>query len=278
MASWLSCGHSSVTEKTKDVVYMRLWGQRMMAEVLQTTFSSAFSWMKIYYICSFKFEPKLKFEHKGAINNMLWLIQVIVWCWTGDKPLPEPIMSHFYSYIDYIIWPQWVNLDFPWSGSTLVLIKVWGIPLSLVLPYTCMISVIWKLMIEINLNMCENCIYFNSCVRLGFCILAHPTFTLTWLKSEQNQNAYIEHILHAFSQKTSSIFWFKFHRNLFLRALLTISCHWCSGNGLGWERRYKSGDLIQLSFKFSISFTVHSRYIAAIFQWLTHKGHSIARP
>ena len=34
----------------------------------------------------------LKFITKGQINNIPSLVQIIVWCGLGDKPLSEPIM------------------------------------------------------------------------------------------------------------------------------------------------------------------------------------------
>ena len=37
----------------------------------------------------------LKFVPKGPINNKLALIQVMVWRRTGDKPLFEPMLTHF---------------------------------------------------------------------------------------------------------------------------------------------------------------------------------------
>ena len=37
----------------------------------------------------------LKFVPKGLIDNMSALVQVMAWCLTGDKPIPEPVMTHF---------------------------------------------------------------------------------------------------------------------------------------------------------------------------------------
>ena len=36
-----------------------------------------------------------KFFPKGPINNMLEFVQIMAWCRTGDKPLPEPMLTHF---------------------------------------------------------------------------------------------------------------------------------------------------------------------------------------
>ena len=35
----------------------------------------------------------LKFVPKGPIDNMLTLVQIMAWCWTGDKPLSETMMA-----------------------------------------------------------------------------------------------------------------------------------------------------------------------------------------
>ena len=37
----------------------------------------------------------LKFVPKGPIDNESALVQVMAWCRTGDKPLPEAIMTQF---------------------------------------------------------------------------------------------------------------------------------------------------------------------------------------
>ena len=36
-----------------------------------------------------------KFPPKGSIDNKSILVQIIAWCQTGDKPLPEPILTQF---------------------------------------------------------------------------------------------------------------------------------------------------------------------------------------
>ena len=38
-------------------------------------------------------EISLKFVPKGLIDNNSALVQIIAWCLTGDKPLPEPTMT-----------------------------------------------------------------------------------------------------------------------------------------------------------------------------------------
>ena len=61
--------------------------RQKMAAVSQTTFSNAFSWMKMFI--SIKISPK--FVPKGPINNIPALVQIMVWCRLGNKPLSEPM-------------------------------------------------------------------------------------------------------------------------------------------------------------------------------------------
>ena len=37
----------------------------------------------------------LKFVGRSPIDNKPALVQVVAWCWTGYKPLPEPMMTQF---------------------------------------------------------------------------------------------------------------------------------------------------------------------------------------
>ena len=36
-----------------------------------------------------------KFCPRSPIDNKPALVQVMAWCWIGDKPLPEPMMAQF---------------------------------------------------------------------------------------------------------------------------------------------------------------------------------------
>ena len=38
----------------------------------------------------------LKFVPKGPINNIPTLVQIMAWCWPGDKPLSEPMMEVYW--------------------------------------------------------------------------------------------------------------------------------------------------------------------------------------
>ena len=68
------------------------WGRDQMDAISQTTFSSAFSWMKMY-------EFRLKFVPKGPINNLPALVQIMAWCRPGAKPLSEPTMVSLTTHI-----------------------------------------------------------------------------------------------------------------------------------------------------------------------------------
>ena len=57
-----------------------------MAAIWQMTFSNASSWVKI---CIFLFVPKSPIDNKSA------LIQAVAWRRTGNKPLPELMMTQF---------------------------------------------------------------------------------------------------------------------------------------------------------------------------------------
>ena len=37
----------------------------------------------------------LTFVPRGSIDSKSALIQVMAWCWTADKPFPEPMMALF---------------------------------------------------------------------------------------------------------------------------------------------------------------------------------------
>ena len=63
-----------------------------MAAILQTTFSKKISLMKRFI---FWIEILWKFVSKGPIDNKAVLVQVMAWCQTGTKPLPEPILIQF---------------------------------------------------------------------------------------------------------------------------------------------------------------------------------------
>ena len=62
-----------------------------MAIILQMAFSKAFLWVKSFV----KVWISLKFVPKGPIDNKGALFQVMVWRQTGNKPLPELMLTQF---------------------------------------------------------------------------------------------------------------------------------------------------------------------------------------
>ena len=95
------------------------WGRDEMGAISQTTFSNAFSWMKMLRI---SIKISLKFVPKGPINNIPALVQMMAWRRSGDKPLSEPMMVGLLTHI-CVTRPQWVNTLWPrhaiWRHGTL---------------------------------------------------------------------------------------------------------------------------------------------------------------
>ena len=63
------------------------WNQKKMAAILETTFRMAFSSTKNFIGLKFHRNLFLRVRWKSA------LVQIMAWCRTGDKPLPEPMLS-----------------------------------------------------------------------------------------------------------------------------------------------------------------------------------------
>ena len=75
-------------------------------------------------------EIPLKFVPKNPIDNKPALVQIMAWCWPGNKPLFWPMMARLPMHICTTL-PEWVNLLWPgdviWhhrSQSTLVGIMI----------------------------------------------------------------------------------------------------------------------------------------------------------
>ena len=81
------------------------WGWDKMVAIFQTTFSYAFSWMKMY---EFRLRFHWSFVPKVPINNIPALVLIMAWLWLGDKPLSEPMMVSLLTHI-CVTRPQWVN-------------------------------------------------------------------------------------------------------------------------------------------------------------------------
>ena len=78
-----------------------------MTAISKTTFSNAFSWMKIY---EFRLIYHI-FVPKGRINNIPSLVQIVAWRQWGDKPLSEQMMVSLLTQI-CVTRSQWVKM--PW--------------------------------------------------------------------------------------------------------------------------------------------------------------------
>ena len=72
------------------------WGRDKMDAISQTTYSSGFSWIKM-------FEFRLKFQW-----SLFLRVQIMAWRRPGDKPLSEPMMVSLTTHI-CVTRPQWVN-------------------------------------------------------------------------------------------------------------------------------------------------------------------------
>ena len=62
-----------------------------MATISQIVFKCIFMYEKFCTLI----QISLKFVPKGPIDNNSVLVQVMAWRWTGDKPLPEPMLAQF---------------------------------------------------------------------------------------------------------------------------------------------------------------------------------------
>ena len=81
------------------------WGRHKMDVIFQTTFSNAFSWIKLSESWLWF---HMKFVPEGAINNIPALVQIMAWRRSGDKPLSEAMMVSLSTHI-CVTRPQWVK-------------------------------------------------------------------------------------------------------------------------------------------------------------------------
>ena len=94
-------------------IFLTHWGRDEMAAISQMTVSNAFSWMKMY-------EFWLKFHWSVFLSDQLTIFQdwfqIMVWHWSGIKPVSEPMMVRLFTHI-CVTQPQWVK----WNFSLLLL-------------------------------------------------------------------------------------------------------------------------------------------------------------
>ena len=87
------------------------WGRDKMADIFQTAFPNAFSWMKMY-----KFQ--LRFHWSLFPKVQLTIFQHIpAWRHPGNKPLSKPMMASLLTNI-CITWPQWVKRNYLYQDWT----------------------------------------------------------------------------------------------------------------------------------------------------------------
>ena len=68
-----------------------------------------FKWIFLYENVWISIKISLKFVPNGPINNIPALVQIMIWCWLGTKPLSEPMMVRSLTHI-CITPPQWVDV------------------------------------------------------------------------------------------------------------------------------------------------------------------------
>ena len=83
----LGSRYNTFDYETIDIEYRLLtyWGRDKMANIFQTTFSNAYSWISNTIW--------LKFVSKGPVDNNTVLVQIMAYRRIGDKPLSEPMMG-----------------------------------------------------------------------------------------------------------------------------------------------------------------------------------------
>ena len=65
---------------------------KMAASSQITSFKYILMNEKFFFI---SIQIPLKFVANGPIDNFAVLVQVMAWCWTREKPLPEPMLTQF---------------------------------------------------------------------------------------------------------------------------------------------------------------------------------------
>ena len=76
------------------------WGLDKMAAIFKTTFSNAFSGMKI---CEFWIKLSLKIVPWSPINNNIALVRIMAWRRPGDKPSFDPVLVELLTQLMSII-------------------------------------------------------------------------------------------------------------------------------------------------------------------------------
>ena len=94
------CNHSSIWYVILDILKPMQNGCHFVDDILNCIFVNKKVWISI--------NISLKFVHRGEINNIPALDQIMAWRRPGDKPLSEPMMFDLLTHI-CITRPQWVK-------------------------------------------------------------------------------------------------------------------------------------------------------------------------
>ena len=83
-----------------------LWSRGKMSAISKTTFSHAFSWIKMY---EYDIHISLQFVPEGQINYVPALVPIMAWHRPGDTPFSESMVVNLPTHI-CVTRPQWDNL------------------------------------------------------------------------------------------------------------------------------------------------------------------------
>ena len=77
-------------------------------------FPNIFKWIFLNENVWVSINMSLKFVPKGPVSNIPALVQIIAWCWLGDRPLSEPmmvsLMMRVYTSLGLNELTQWIVL------------------------------------------------------------------------------------------------------------------------------------------------------------------------
>ena len=93
---------SGAVKYTHDLNSLR-HGRHFADDIFKCIFLNENVWISI--------KISLKFVPKGPINNIPALVQIMVWCRPGNKPLSEAMMVNLPTHI-CVSRPQWVKIYF----------------------------------------------------------------------------------------------------------------------------------------------------------------------
>ena len=95
-------GEKIIMVNSLNTLRLRQNGHHFPADILKWIFLNENLWTSI--------KISLKFILRGPINNNPSLVQIMAWCWSGDKPLSEPMMVGLLMHI-CVTQPQWVKIS-----------------------------------------------------------------------------------------------------------------------------------------------------------------------